>query len=354
MAGNKMDFSPDSYLAKLYQNNQPELQFDAENRAGWKKWRQKLKAKIADLIGGPLEKTQITELVVIEKREFETYSRVKIAYQVKDYLKIPAYLLIPDRDQDKYPAVIIAHGHGNGNRETLGLNGAGEKLEEATCHNNLALDFVEAGYIVLVPELIGFGERRLKEDYQEDPALKEDPTANSCYRINSQLMLYGQSILRLRLWDIISALKVLENREDVIREQISCLGFSGGAPVAILASLFSEGIKAAVISGYTSYYQDSIMDRRHCLDNYLPGILNTAELPTIISSIAPKPLLIQAAENDHLFPVDSAQKAYREIEKVYKFLNVEDRIRMDIIENAEHSVSAAAAIKFLNNLDEIR
>lgn len=33
MAGNKIDFSPDSYLEKLYQNNQPELQFEAENKA---------------------------------------------------------------------------------------------------------------------------------------------------------------------------------------------------------------------------------------------------------------------------------------------------------------------------------
>ncbi|TDO93921.1 hypothetical protein DFR79_10573 [Halanaerobium saccharolyticum] len=132
-------------------------------------------------------------------------------------------------------------------------------------------------------------------------------------------------------------------------EQISCLGFSGGAPAAILAALFEDNIKAAVISGYTSYYQDSIMARRHCLDNYLPGVLNIAELPTIISAIAPKPLLIQAAEKDHLFPVDSARRAYQEIEKVYRFLNKKNKIALEIIKNAEHSVSAAAAIEFLNN-----
>jgi len=92
------------------------------------------------------------------------------------------------------------------------------------------------------------------------------------------------------------------------------------------------------------------MDRRHCLDNYLPGILNFAELPAIISAIAPKPLLIQTAEKDHLFSVDSARKAYKEIEKVYNFLNKKEKIELDIIENEEHSVSAAAAVEFLNNL----
>lgn len=258
MAGTRMDFSPDSYLERLYQENKPELQFKAENKAEWKQWRQNLKA--------------------------------------------------------------------------------------------LALDFVKEGYIVIVPELIGLGERRLKEDYEKDPELKNDPTANSCYRINSQLILYGESILRLRLWDIISALKVLKKRNDVLDDEISIIGFSGGAPVAILAALFADDLKAAVISGYTSYFKDSIMASIHCLDNYLPGILNFAELPTIISAIAPRPLLIQAAENDHLFPVYSVRKAYQEIIKVYNFLNEEEKIGLNIIEDAGHSVSAAAAIEFLNKL----
>ncbi|TDO93920.1 alpha/beta hydrolase family protein [Halanaerobium saccharolyticum] len=167
------------------QENKPELQFQAESREEWCLWRQKLKAQIAELIGGIPQSSRVTELKILEKSEFKTYSRIRIAYQVEGYLKIPAYMLIPDQNAEKYPAIVLAHGHGNGNRETLGLNGTEEKLKEATCHNNLALDFVEAGYIVLVPELIGFGERRLKEDYQKDPDLKENPTANSCYRISS-------------------------------------------------------------------------------------------------------------------------------------------------------------------------
>lgn len=350
MAGNKASFVPDTYLKKLYQDNQFELKFKAENKNEWKQWNQNLKDKVSELVGGVPKQTEISEIEILEENKFGNYSRIKIAYQVKNYLKIPAYLLIPHQNKDKYPAVIIAHGHGNGNRETLGLNGAGEELKEATCHNNVALDFVKAGYIIIVPELIGFGDRRLKEDYQEDPDLKEDPTANSCYRINSQLLLFGQSILRLRLWDLLSALEVIKNRDDILADNIYCLGFSGGAPVATLAALFADHIKAAVISGYTSYYKDSIMDRRHCLDNYLPGILKFAELPTIISAAAPKPLLIQAAEKDDLFPVETAKKAFQEIEKVYKFLNIEDQVEMDIIKDADHSVSAKAAVEFLNNL----
>lgn len=369
MAANPSDFSPDSYLEKLYQNNQPQFQFEADTKAEWKLWRGKLRQKIAELIGGLPGKSvmgsiqgkgayhlsvEAGKLEILEEKSFNDYKRLRIAYQVNNYLKIPAYLLIPSpepkKNGEKFPAVIIAHGHGNGSRETVGLNGAGKKLDKATCHNNLALDFVRAGNIVIIPELLGFGDRRLKEDYRKDPGLKDNPAANSCYQISSRLLLFGETILKYRLWDLISAVKVLEKRDDVLNEQISVVGFSGGAPAAILAALFEERIKAAVISGYTSFYKDSIMAERHCLDNYLPGILKLAELPTIISAIAPKALLIQTAEKDSLFPLWSAQKAYQEIERVYKFLDSEKRLEINILAKAEHSVSAAPAIDFFDRL----
>lgn len=351
MTAKSNDFSPDSYLEKLYQDNQPEFQFEAKNIKEWQQWRQKIKRKVAELIGGIPEKIEISEIEILEEKRFKNYRRIRISYQVKNYLKIPAYILIPELNSNKYPAVVIAHGHGNGSRETIGLNGAGEKLQESTCHNNLALDFVKGGYIVIIPELIGFGDRRLQEDYIKDPELKDDPTANSCYKISTKLLLYAQSILRLRMWDLISALRVLEKRSDVNTENISCLGFSGGAPVALLALLFEEKFRAGVISGYSSYYRDSILARSHCLDNYLPGILKIAELPDIISALAPKALLIQAAEKDYLFPINSAQKAYQQIKKVYKFLAKEDKLELNILE-AGHSVSAAAAVDFFNSLIE--
>lgn len=370
MAGTKSDFSPDSYLEKLYQNNQPQFQFAAKTEVEWELWREKLKLKIAELIGGlpgrhevstnpgPEDGNLSVEIGAVEilaEKSFKDYKRLRISYQVKNYLKIPAYLLIPaskeKKTQKKFPAVIIAHGHGNGSRETVGLNGAGENLDSPTCHNNLALDFVRAGYLVIIPELLGFGDRRLKDDYQKDPELKVNPTANSCYRISSHLLLSGESILKYRLWDLISALRVLEKRKDILNSQISVVGFSGGAPAAILAALFEKKIKAAAISSYTSYYKESILAQRHCLDNYLPGILNYTELPTMISAIAPKPLLIQTAEKDSLFPLESAQKAYQEIKKVYRFLNLEELLEINILEKAEHSVSAAPIIDFFKRMD---
>ncbi len=83
----------------------------------------------------------------------------------------------------------------------------------------------------------------------------------------------------------------------------------------------------------------------------LPGILRAAELPTIISALAPVPLLIQAAEKDSLFPLDSAEKGFQEIKNVYNFLNQQERLKFNLLQGAEHSVEAAPIIEFLNELN---
>ena len=90
----------------------------------------------------------------------------------------------------------------------------------------------------------------------------------------------------------------------LMRHKIGCMGISGGGLVAAFTSILDERIKATVISGYTSTFKGSIMDRRHCLDNYIPGILEYTEMPDLIGLIAPRALFIEAGTADHLFPLD--------------------------------------------------
>ncbi|SFL46294.1 dienelactone hydrolase family protein [Halanaerobium salsuginis] len=345
------DFSPDIYLEKLYQKKERQFIFKAANLIEWKLWRENLKAKLAEVIGGLPDQVEVDQAVTLLNREVLTdYIRLRISYKVKDYLELPAYLLLPKIKNFNQKAVVIAHGHGNGVREAVGLNARGEKLDQSTCHNDLAVEFAKAGYIVILPELIGFGDRRLRDDYLADPELKKDRTANSCYRISSQLLLLGQTTAKLRLLDLMSAVKYLTENDEFELTEINCVGFSGGAPIAILAALFLPEINAVMVSGYPSFYKDSIMARRHCLDNYLPGILNYAELPDILAAIAPKPLLLQAAVHDQLFPIESAKKAEQIAAKAYKLLHSSNKLDFSLIEGS-HAVQAGPAIEFFNKFN---
>ena len=45
------------------------------------------------------------------------------------------------------------------------------------------------------------------------------------------------------------------------------------------------------------------MSIAHCIDNYVPGILNWAEMYDVAGLIAPRPLFSEAGEQDTIFPI---------------------------------------------------
>ena len=99
-----------------------------------------------------------------------------------------------------------------------------------------------------------------------------------------------------------------------------------------LHPILDERMKATVISGYTNTFKGSIMDRRHCLDNYIPGILEYTEMPDLIGLIAPRALFIEAGNVDHLFPLDQVSFAIEKLTKIYQVFDAEQSLASHLFE----------------------
>src|SRR5699024_11678877 len=125
----------------------------------------------------------------------------------------------------------------------------------------------------------------------------------SLYMIASQLLLVGKTIAGLRIQECRQAIDYIQSLQQVDDERIGCMGISGGGLVTAFTSVLDERIKATVVSGYTSTFKGSIMDRRDCLDNYVPGILQYSEMPELIGLIVPIPIFIVSGKVIHLFSV---------------------------------------------------
>jgi hypothetical protein len=59
------------------------------------------------------------------------------------------------------------------------------------------------------------------------------------------------------------------------------------------------------------------MSVSHCIDNYVPGILNWAEQYDVAGLIAPRPLFAESGDRDDIFPVAAARESFRRVQKVY-------------------------------------
>ncbi|MEZ5395704.1 MAG: hypothetical protein R2724_23220 [Bryobacterales bacterium] len=63
-------------------------------------------------------------------------------------------------------------------------------------------------------------------------------------------------------------------------QRVGCMGIPAAAPSPPSPSALEPRIKAALISGYLNTFRDSIFSLAHCIDNYVPGILNCARCMT--------------------------------------------------------------------------
>ncbi len=208
-------------------------------------------------------------------------------------------------------------------------------------HKEFAVELVKKGFVVVVPELVGFGERKLQADQG-----KGLPTDNSCYMLANQLLVVGKTLPGLRVQECRRVIDFVQTLDYVDDNRIGCMGISGGGLVAAFTSILDERLEATVISGYTNTFKRSIMDRRHCLDNYIPGVLAYAEMPDLIGLIVPRALFIEAGTKDHLFPLDQVSLAIEKLTSIYKEFGVDDALASHIFEGG-HEISGEQSYDWL-------
>ncbi|QTM99166.1 dienelactone hydrolase [Sediminibacillus dalangtanensis] len=273
--------------------------------------REKMKLELKHLLGDFSDWDKIPSVPVIESvEEFEDYRQERFKVRLGNQLDVPIYVLTPLQAKTTFPTVLALHGHGYGPKQIIGLTRQGIRNLSATTQTNYALQMVKRGCKVFAPALLGKGERI----FQADAEAGKD---KSCERLAQLFLMQGKTLLGARVWEARKLLDVMTSFDDVLPRNIGVFGFSGGAAVAGFTAILDERLRAAVLAGYPSLFRDSILDKPHCLDNYLPGVLNLSELPGLLGLVSPRPIFIETGEKDPLFPLDSASVAISQLEKIY-------------------------------------
>ncbi|ULL16947.1 dienelactone hydrolase [Paenibacillus sp. H1-7] len=331
-------WNPDEYLKMLYDGIKPASRFSGSSEDEWFAWQEGFRKHFVQLMGGFPEQAADLKPTLLESVDCGTYVRQRVQIQTLEQLFMPMYVLIPKDVEERHRAVIACHGHGYGSRDIVGLNPDGtEKTGDAGYQKNFAVELVNRGFLVVAPELFGFGDRKLTENAKD---------ANSCNRISSFLLAIGKTMAGYRVYETMRCIDYLLANHDVDEKRIGCMGISGGGLVCSYTAAVDERIAAAVVSGFTNTYEASLLSIHHCIDNYIPGLSLEAEMPDVISLIAPRPLLIEAGTNDRIFPVHGTMEAYRRLEAIYQLHDKGDRLGLDLFDG-EHEISGRLAYDWL-------
>jgi dienelactone hydrolase len=337
-------FDPVAFTLDLYERAPRALQFRASQAptpGQAETWQAALRERVIELIGGfPATKVALRPSV-LETRTFPGYRREKIVFESRPGVTVLAYLLLPDKRRTPSPTMICVPGHGRGVDDIVGIDEKGaDRTDKTGYQHDFAIQVAEAGMAAVAIEPMGFGCRR-------DPLnARQGLSRKACDPVSGMALMLGQSMVGWRVWDVMRTIDYVETRAELDARRVGCMGISGGGTVTVFASALEPRIRAAMVSGYLNTFRDSVGSLAHCSDNYVPGILNWAEMYDIAGLIAPRPLFVESGEKDNIFPIRASIDSFNKVRAIYSVFGATDRIEQEVFPD-EHSFWGKRGIPFL-------
>src|SRR6185312_5235928 len=334
------ELDPVAWTLNQYRSAPLQLTFKATTRAEAEQWQRQLRAKLTELLGGFPERTPLTAQT-LDKRELNGYTREKIFFESRPGNGVILYLLLPPNAPAPHPTVICVPGHGRGVDDIVGIDENGkDRTGKPGYQHDFAIQAVEHGLAAVAIEPMAFGHRR-------DPiTIAKGPSAAACQPAAGSALLMGQTMIGWRVWDIMRAIDWIETRPELDSQRVGCMGISGGGTCTQFSSALDTRIKAAFVSGYLNTFRDSIMSVSHCIDNYVPGILNWAENYDVAGLIAPRPFFSEGGTRDPIFPVAATRESFMRVKKVYEAFDASDLAQQEIFDGV-HEFHGAKGLPFL-------
>ena len=334
-------FDPVAYTRDRYGAAPRRLRFQARTRAQAEAWQTTLRAKLTELIGGFPSQRQPLRPVTLETRAFSGYRREKIVFDSRPGVSVLAYLLLPVTTQAPAATVICVPGHGRGVDDIVGIDEQGrERTDKAGYQHDFAIQVAEAGMAAVAIEPMAFGCRR-------DPLnARQGLSRKGCEPAAGGALLVGETMIAWRVWDVMRTVDYIATRPELDGSRVGCMGISGGGTATLFSAALEPRIRAAMVSGYLNTFRDSIGSLAHCIDNYVPGILNWAEMHDIAGLIAPRPLFVESGEKDNIFPIAASIESFTQVREIYGIFQAADHVEQEVFPG-EHSFWGKRGIPFM-------
>lgn len=263
--------------------------------------------------------------------EIEGLEIKKYAVKIAKHLTMPIFIIEPSNANGK--TILYLHGH-----DPLGVKGAITINEnKEPYHKNIPIKMAEDGFRIVLPELIGYGESVYEY------LLKGKPAKGECFFNYAFLTMCGYDLTALRVWQtmrVIDFMQLCGYNADVL------FGVSGGGLLCQLMGALDDAVENIIISSYVNTYEDSILAKEQCIDNYIHGINQIGNSYEILALSAPKRMLLLNGTGDRPFPLAGTEKAFAYIKEIYKKYHAEDKLETHIFEG-RHEINSEIVMNWL-------
>lgn len=323
----------DSYVETLFVETPRQFAFRATGLEQAKQWQREFRRELSRLLGldiiaargkSPLN----ARLLSSEPRADHLREEWRLETE-KDF-QLPFYLLRPHDVSGRLPVVLTPHGHNIlGKRTYVGFYESEEDRQDSEeGERDIALQAVREGYIAIAPDMRGFAGLRRQEDIDKN-------ANNSCRTLQMHALLFGRTLIGERVWDIQRLLDWALDRDDIDPDAVVITGNSGGGTVSLFAAALDERVHVCIPGSYFCTFKDSIASLWHCECNYVPGLLNFAEMADVAGLVAPRPLLAVNGKLDEIFPIEATKRSFANLQAIYRTFQAEEKCQLSVGEG-EH------------------
>jgi dienelactone hydrolase len=334
-------FDPIAYTLTLHDAAPLVLTFRANTKREAEAWQKKLRPKIVELMGGIPQTKSPLQPQTLEVREYPNYRREKFVFQSRPGVMVLGYLLTPKSSKAPHASVICIPGHGRGVDDIVGIDEQGrDRTVKVGYEYDYAVQVAEHGMAAVAIEPMSFGCRR------DAKTIARSLDASVCQPTAGSALLLGQTIIGWRVHEVMRTIDWIETRPELDAKRVGCMGCSGGGMATQFAAAVEPRIKAALVSSYLNTFRDCVMSISHCMDNYIPGILNWAEMYDVAGLIAPRPLWVESGERDNIFPVAASRASFAKIKNMYEVFGAAEMTGQEVFEGP-HGFSGKLGLPFL-------
>lgn len=242
--------------------------------------------------------------------ERESYRVENVIFESRPGFLVTANLYLPKGATAPRPGVVGTCGHTRNGK-------AG--------YQEFAQGLVRQGYVVLVYDPIGQGERLQYVGENLDSTIGVG-VREHLYAGNRQFLV-GEFFGSWRAWDGIRALDYLLTRDEVDPNQIGVTGNSGGGTMTTWLCGVEQRWTMAAPSCFVTTFRRNLENEEPQDTEQCPPMALALELDhaDFLLASAPDPIIILAKEKD-FFDVRGSRETYDQMRHVYRLLGVEDRI----------------------------
>ena len=297
------------------------------------KWKAQARHVLAECMQNLQPAPKAYAMEVTDREQRDGYEARKIRFNLSEWSRVPAYLLVPE-GKGPFPAIVLLHDHGahfsiGKEKMVRPFHVAPEIMEDADqwarqCYDGQYVgDYLARhGYVVLAVDALFWGERGRKEgtSYDAQQALA------------SNFLQMGASWGAFINVDDMRSAEFLASLPFVDKKRVSSLGFSMGAYRSWMLAALTDVVRASASVCWmnTTEHLMTLTNNQNkggsAYAMLIPALRRYLDYPHVASIACPKPTLFFNGTQDKLFPIEGVRDAYREMEAVWKSQGASDHL----------------------------